>query len=431
MYPREQYLNKIISKKDNGRIKIITGLRRSGKSVLLFQLYRDWLIKEGIHEDHIIALALDVLENAKYRNPIELDKYVRDRMVADGEKYYIFIDEIQFVSEIQNPYVDNPDAKISFIDVVLGFMQMKNADVYVTGRNSRMLSSDILTQFRDRGDEIRVYPLSFAEFYREYKGDKRGAWQDYYTYGGMPFVTSLETHEEKSRYLKDLFDRTYIKDVLERHEIKNDAAVLSILLDILASGIGSLTNPTKLSNTFKSERQIAIGSETIEKYIGYYEEAFLIEKAVRYDIKGRKYIGTPAKYYYTDLGLRNARLGFRQLEETHIMENVLYNDLIRRGMDVDIGVVEYNTKESAGKKIRKQLEVDFVVNKGEKRFYIQSALSIADPEKKEQEIASLKRIPDSFSKIVVVRDYLNPWQDENGIVYLGIEQFLLNEDILK
>lgn len=431
MYPREQYLNKIISKKDNGRIKIITGLRRSGKSVLLFQLYRDWLIREGIHEDHIIALALDIWENAKYRNPIELDKYVRDRMVADGEKYYIFIDEIQFVAEIQNPYVDNPNARISFIDVVLGFMQMKNADVYVTGSNSRMLSSDILTQFRDRGDEIRVYPLSFAEFYREYKGDKRGAWQDYYTYGGMPFVTSLETHEEKSRYLKDLFDRTYIKDVLERHEIKNDAAVLSILLDILASGIGSLTNPTRLSNTFKSERQIAIGSETIEKYIGYFEEAFLIEKAVRYDIKGRKYIGTPAKYYYTDLGLRNARLGFRQLEETHIMENVLYNDLIRRGMDVDIGVVEYNTKDSAGKKIRKQLEVDFVVNKGEKRFYIQSALSIADPEKKEQEIASLKRIPDSFSKIVVVRDYLNPWQDENGIVYLGIEQFLLNEDILK
>ena len=376
-------------------------------------------------------MALDVLENAKYRNPIELDKYVRDRMVADGEKYYIFIDEIQFVSEIQNPYVDNPDAKISFIDVVLGFIQMKNADVYVTGSNSRMLSSDILTQFRDRGNEIRVYPLSFAEFYREYKGDKRGAWQDYYTYGGMPFVTSLETHEEKSRYLKDLFDRTYIKDVLERHEIKNDAAVLSILLDILASGIGSLTNPTKLSNTFKSERQIAIGSETIEKYIGYFEEAFLIEKAVRYDIKGRKYIGTPAKYYYTDLGLRNARLGFRQLEETHIMENVLYNDLIRRGMDVDVGVVEYNTKDSAGKKIRKQLEVDFVVNKGEKRFYIQSALSIAEPEKKEQEIASLKRIPDSFSKIVVVRDYLKPWQDENGIVYLGIEQFLLDEDILK
>lgn len=431
MYPREQYLKEIISKKDNGRIKIITGLRRSGKSVLLFQLYREWLLGEGVKEDQIIALALDILENARYRNPLELDKYVRDHMVDPKKRYYIFIDEIQFVSEIQNPYVDNEDAKITFIDVILGFMHMDNADVYVTGSNSKMLSSDILTQFRDRGDEIRVYPLSFAEFYNEYEGDKRGAWQDYYTYGGMPLATSLESHEEKSRYLKDLFDRTYIKDVLERHEIKNDTEVLDILLDVLASGIGSLTNPSKLANTFKSERQIGIGSETIEKYIGYFEESFLIEKAVRYDVKGRKYIGTPAKYYYTDLGLRNARLGFRQLEETHIMENVLYNDLIRRGMNVDVGVVEYNTKDADGKKIRKQLEVDFVVNQGGKRFYIQSALSIADPDKKEQEIESLKRIPDSFSKMVVVRDYLKPWQDENGLTYVGIEQFLLNEELLK
>lgn len=431
MYPREQYLKEIISKKDNGRIKIITGLRRSGKSVLLFQLYREWLLGEGVKEDQIIALALDIFENARYRNPLELDKYVRDHMVDPKKRYYIFIDEIQFVSEIQNPYVDNEDAKITFIDVILGFMHMDNADVYVTGSNSKMLSSDILTQFRDRGDEIRVYPLSFAEFYNEYEGDKRGAWQDYYTYGGMPLATSLESHEEKSRYLRDLFDRTYIKDVLERHEIKNDTEVLDILLDVLASGIGSLTNPSKLANTFKSERQIGIGSETIEKYIGYFEESFLIEKAVRYDVKGRKYIGTPAKYYYTDLGLRNARLGFRQLEETHIMENVLYNDLIRRGMNVDVGVVEYNTKDADGKKIRKQLEVDFVVNQGGKRCYIQSALSIADPDKKEQEIESLKRIPDSFSKMVVVRDYLKPWQDENGITYVGIEQFLLNEELLK
>lgn len=431
MYPREQYLKKIISKKDNGRIKIITGLRRSGKSVLLFQLYREWLLGEGVKDDQIIALELDILENARYRNPFELDKYIRERMVDLKKRYYIFIDEIQFVSEIQNPYVDNEEARITFIDVILGFMHMNNADVYVTGSNSKMLSSDILTQFRDRGDEIRVYPLSFAEFYNEYSGDKRGAWQNYYTYGGMPFAASLESHEEKSRYLKELFDRTYIKDVLERHEIKNNTEVLDILLNVLASGIGSLTNPSKLANTFKSERQIGIGSETIDKYLGYFEESFLVEKAVRYDVKGRKYIGTSAKYYYTDMGLRNARLGFRQLEETHIMENVLYNDLIRRGMNVDVGVVEYNTKDANGKKIRKQLEVDFVVNGGGKRLYIQSALSIADPGKKEQEIESLKRIPDSFSKIVVTRDYLKPWQDENGITYVGIEQFLLNEDLLK
>ena len=431
MYPRSQYLNQLISKKDNGRIKIITGLRRSGKSVLLFQLYREWLLGEGIRDDQIIALALDVLENAMYRNPMELDKYIRGHMTDPDKRYYIFIDEIQFVSEIQNPYVPDPEAKISFIDVVLGFMQMKNADVYITGSNSKMLSSDILTQFRDRGDEIRVFPISFAEFYDFYEGDKRGAWQDYYTYGGMPLALSMETHEEKSRYLSDLFERTYIKDVLERHDIKNDTEVLDILLDVLASGIGSLTNPSKLANTFKSERGISIGSETIEKYIGYFEESFLIEKVQRYDVKGRKYIGTPAKYYYTDLGLRNARLGFRQLEETHIMENVLYNDLIRRGMNVDVGVVEYNTKDPNGKKIRKQLEVDFVVNKGDKRFYIQSALSVADPDKKAQETESLKRIPDSFAKIVVVRDYLKPVRDEAGILYMGIEQFLLNEDVLK
>ncbi len=430
MLPRKQYLEKLIQKKDNGRIKVITGLRRCGKSVLLFQLYRNYLLGEGVQQDQIVGLALDILENAKYRNPIELDRYIREQTVDSNKRYYVFIDEIQFVSEIQNPYVDDPEAKITFVDAVLGLMQMPNIDVYVTGSNSKMLSSDILTQFRDRGDEIRVFPLSFAEFYEAYEEDKRGAWQDYYTYGGMPVVTTLNTHEEKSRYLRDLFSRTYLKDVLERHKILNEDEVLEILLDILASGIGSLTNPNKLSNTFKSERQINVAPETIDHYLDYFLDAFLIQKATRYDVKGRKYIKTPAKYYYSDLGLRNARLGFRQLEETHLMENVLYNDLIRRGLDVDVGVVEYNTKGQDGKSIRKQLEVDFVVNRGSDRFYIQSALSIADPDKRKQEIASLLRISDSFRKMVVVKDYLKPWTDEHGIRYVGIEQFLLDEELL-
>lgn len=431
MLPRKQYLDMLIRKKNNGRVKVITGLRRCGKSVLLFQLYKDYLISEGISPEQIIGLALDIFPNAKYRNPIELDKYIREQIADNSKRYYVFIDEIQLVSEIQNPYVDDPCARITFIDVVLGFMQMSNVDVYVTGSNSKMLSSDILTQFRDRGDEIKVFPLSFAEFYAAYKKDKRGAWQDYYTYGGMPVVVSLETHEEKSRYLRDLFGRTYMKDVLERHKILNGEEVLEILLDVLASSVGSFTNPSKLSNTFKSERQINIAPETIDHYLDYFLDAFLVRKAVRYDVKGRKYIRTPAKYYYSDPGLRNARLGFRQLEETHLMENVLYNDLIRRGLDVDVGVVEYNARGENGKSIRKQLEVDFVVNRESNRFYIQSAFSIADSGKREQEIASLLRIPDSFKKIVVVKDYMKPWVDDHGIQYIGVEQFLLDEGFLK
>ncbi len=431
MYPRKQYLDKLIRLKNNGRVKVITGLRRSGKSVLLFQLYRDYLLSIGVLQEQIIGLALDVIANAKYRNPMELDKHIREQITDGSKRYYIFIDEIQLVSEIQNPYVDDPEAKITFIDVILGLMQLPNADVYVTGSNSKMLSSDILTQFRDRGDEIRVFPLSFAEFYEAYEGDKRGAWQDYYTYGGMPVTLTYETHEEKSRYLKDLFERTYIKDVLDRNKINNDASILEALLDTIASGIGALSNPTKLANTFDSERHIKITSQTIDKYLGYFMNAFLVYKAKRYDVKGKKYIQSPVKYYFSDPGLRNARLGFRQIEETHLMENVLYNDLIRRDLDVDVGVVEFNTKDDAGKKIRKQLEVDFVVNRGNDRFYIQSALTVADPQKREQEIASLLRIPDSFKKIVVVRDYRKPWKDEHGIEYIGIEQFLLDEGLLK
>lgn len=430
MLARKAYLEKLIAKKDNGKVKVITGLRRSGKSVLLFQLYREYLLREDVPEGQIISLALDIFENVKYRNPMELDRFIRERITDKKKRYYVFIDEIQYVSEIPNPYVDDPEAKITFIDVVLGFMQMPNVDVYVTGSNSKMLTTDVLTQFRDRGDEIRVFPLSFAEFYAAYEEDKRGAWQDYYTYGGMPFILSLNSHEDKSRYLRDLFERTYIKDVLERNKILNDADVLSSLLDIIASGIGSLTNPRKLSNTFKSERQRAVAPDTIDKYLSFFQNAYLIQKAERYDVKGKKYIKTPCKYYYSDPGLRNARLSFRQIEETHLMENVLYNDLIRRGMDVDVGVVELATRDNEGRKVRKQLEVDFVVNRGYDRYYIQSALSIADPEKKQQEIASLIRIPDSFKKMVVVQGYMKPWKDENGIQYVGIEQFLLDENIL-
>ena len=427
-FARKQYLDQLIRKKDNGRIKIITGLRRSGKSYLLFTLYRQYLLDSGVQEDQIIGLALDEIDNAKYRNPFELNQFIKEQIKDRDKRYYVFIDEIQFVTAVPNPYVDDPNEKLSFIDVVLGLMKIPNADIYVTGSNSKMLSSDILTQFRDRGDEVRVHPLSFAEVYENYQGDKRGAWRDYYTYGGMPLVWMTDSHEERSRYLHNLFTGTYLKDVLERHQIKNQADVLEVLLNVLASSIGSLTNPSKLSNTFASERHIKIAPDTLDTYIGYFVEAFLLQKAERYDVKGRKYIKTPVKYYYSDVGLRNARLGFRQLEETHLMENVLYNDLIRRGFDVDVGVVTQNLRTDDGKNVRKQLEIDFVVNRGDERYYIQSALSIDAPEKQEQEIASLLRVPDSFKKIVVVRDYIKPWTDENGIRYVGIEDFLLDEN---
>ena len=427
-FARKQYLDQLIRKKDNGRIKIITGLRRSGKSYLLFTLYRQYLLDSGVQEDQIIGLALDEIDNAKYRNPFELNQFIKEQIRNKDKRYYVFIDEIQFVTAVPNPYVDDPNEKLSFIDVVLGLMKIPNADIYVTGSNSKMLSSDILTQFRDRGDEVRVHPLSFAEVYENYQGDKRGAWRDYYTYGGMPLVWMTDSHEERSRYLHNLFTGTYLKDVLERHQIKNQADVLEVLLNVLASSIGSLTNPSKLSNTFASERHIKIAPDTLDTYIGYFVEAFLLQKAERYDVKGRKYIKTPVKYYYSDVGLRNARLGFRQLEETHLMENVLYNDLIRRGFDVDVGVVTQNLRTDDGKNVRKQLEIDFVVNRGDERYYIQSALSIDAPEKQEQEIASLLRVPDSFKKIVVVRDYIKPWTDENGIRYVGIEDFLLDEN---
>ncbi len=429
-YPRKQYLEQLIRKRDNGRIKIITGIRRSGKSYLLFTLYHKYLIDDGIGENQIIELALDEFDNARYRNPFELNRFLKEQISDKSKHYYIFLDEIQFVSEIQNPYVDDPNEKLTFIDVLLGLMKIPGVDIYVTGSNSKMLSSDVLTGFRDRGDEIRVNPLSFAEVYESYQKDKREAWRDFYTYGGMPIVWSLDSHEERSRYLSDLFIRTYIKDVLERHDIKNSSEILDILLNVLASSIGSLTNPSRLSNTFLSERSLRISPDTIDQYIKYFEDAFILQRAERYDVKRRKYIRTPVKYYYTDVGLRNARLGFRGLEETHLMENVLFNDLVRRGFDVDVGVVEQNIRTEDGKNVRKQLEVDFVVNRGDERCYIQSALSIDDPDKRDQEIASLIRIPDSFKKIVVVKDFIKPWRDDYGIQYVGIEDFLLDESFV-
>ena len=427
---RKEYLEKLIAKKNNGRVKIITGIRRSGKSYLIFELFTEYLKSQGVGEEEIISLALDDISSARYRNPFELDSYIRSQMTDESKRYYILLDEIQFVSEVQNPYLDDPYSKIGFVDVVLGLMKLKNADVYITGSNSKLLSIDILTQFRDRGDEIKVYPLSYKEFYEAYEGDKHNAWKDYYTYGGMPYILSLPSHEDKSKYLKDLFEQTYIKDVIERHSIINDTDVLEDLLNMLASSIGSLTNPKKLANTFDSVKHKRISSATIGKYLEYFSESFLISKASRYDIKGKSYISTPSKYYFMDVGLRNAKLGFRQQEESHIMENVLYIEFLRRGFDVDVGVVEYNYKDENGKSKCKKLEIDFVINKGIERYYVQSALNVATTEKKEQEIASLLRIPDSFKKVVVVGGNINPWKDEKGILYVGIEQFLLDKNAI-
>ena len=389
------------------------------------------MVSAGIAEKQIIELALDDTVNAKYRNPIELDSYIRSLVWDKSKQYYVFLDEIQKVDEIQNPYVDNPNSKITFVDTVLGLMKIKNVDLYITGSNSKMLSSDILTEFRDRGDEIRVYPLSFAEFYTSFKGDKNEAWKEYYTYGGMPLAVTKKTPEEKSKYLKDLFTGTYLKDVLERHTITNSTSDLEELLNIISSSIGSLTNPLNLSNTFKTVKKRNLAPETISTYLDYFKDAFLIDSAVRYNIKGKKYISTPLKYYFVDVGLRNARLNFRQQEENHIMENIIFNELKIRGFDVDIGVIEHNTKDATGKSRRNFLEIDFVANKGSNRFYIQSALYVDTQEKREQETQSLNRIHDSFKKIVVVKDDIEPWQDDKGIQYIGIEQFLLEKDWLR
>lgn len=430
MIERKKYLEKLISKKENGLVKVITGIRRCGKSYLLFNIYKDYLKSIGVGDECIICLALDDDENIKYRNPLELGKHIRSLTADESKTYYVFLDEIQKVVTIQNPYIEGVEDKIGFVDVVLGLMKHDNIDVYVTGSNSKMLSSDILTEFRGRGDEIRVNPLSFAEFYNAFEGEKHNAWKEYYTYGGLPLVMTKKSHEEKAKYLQSLFDAIYISDIMDRNKLVYEKSVLDDILNIVSSSVGSLTNANKITNTFKSAKQMNIGAPTVNRYLDYFIDAFLLYKAERYDVKGRKYIGSPLKYYFSDVGLRNARLNFRQQEENHIMENIIYNELCGRDFSVDVGVVEYCYKDVEKKSKRTQLEIDFVANKGSKKYYVQSALTVADEEKRKQEIRSLKRVGDSFKKIVVVKDNIIPWHDDDGILYIGIEQFLLDENAM-
>lgn len=424
---RDRYLKQVIDRKRDGMIKIVTGIRRCGKSYLLNVLFRQHLLDEGVQERDIIMMALDEDINIRYRNPLELGKYIREQCADQTRCFYVLLDEIQKVDNVPNPYLpEKENEKIGFVDVLLGLKNLPNVDLYVTGSNSKMLSKDILTEFKDRGEEIRVNPLTFDEFMSAYNGDSRMAWTEFMMYGGMPFVLSKRGHAEKAAYLQGLFERTYISDVIERNKLKGAKDVLEDLLNILASSVGSLTNTTKLENTFKSERQVSISHNTISAYIDCFIDAFILKKAERYDIKGRKYIGAQQKYFYSDVGLRNARLNFRQQEENHIMENIIYNELTARGFSVDVGVVETTILNAEGKRQRSLLEVDFVCHRGHARYYIQSALTVADESKRKQEINSLTKINDSFVKIVVVRDYIIRWRDESGILYIGIEDFLLN-----
>ena len=408
---RDRYLNLLISKKHNGLIKVITGMRRCGKSYLLFTLFKDYLLSEGIEKSHIIEIAFDAYENKQYRDPDVLYPYLKEKIKDDG-MYYVLLDEVQLLGE--------------FEAILNSLTRMKNVDVYVTGSNARFLSKDVITEFRGRGDEVHMYPLSFAEFMSVYPGTKQDGWNEYMLYGGLPLVLSFTTPDQKIAFLKSLFEETYISDIVGRHNIRNKAE----LLNILSSAIGSLTNPEKLAATFRSVKNKKISSNTIKKYIDYLCDSFLIDSAVRYDVKGKKYIDTPVKYYFTDMGLRNARLNFRQLEETHSMENIIFNELKIRGFNVDVGVImQYDTNEK-GNSIRKQLEIDFVCNKGSKRYYIQSAYAIPDQAKMEQEQRSLMLTGDFFKRIIITKDTPAPYYNENGVLIMSVYDFLLNENSL-
>lgn len=414
--PRDTYLNKLIAHKHNHLIKIITGLRRCGKSYLLFKLFKQHLLENGILPSHIIEIELDDRMNKKLRDPDNCLEYVRSQ-IADQDMYYLLIDEVQYMAE--------------FEDVLNSFLHIDNLDTYVTGSNSKLLSKDIITEFRGRGDEIHLYPLSTADYASVHPElSWEDAWNQYWKYGGLPYVATLNSAEEKTNYLQQLFKEVYIKDIIERNKVKNDLA-LEQLLNIISSSIGSLTNPQKLENTFKSMANISLSAATIKSYLDYFEDAFLIEKAERYAIKGKRYISTPSKYYFTDVGLRNARLNFRQQEETHIMENVIYNELLIRGYQVDVGIVEIFEKDENGKYVRKQIEVDFVANKGEERCYIQSAFSLPTPEKTQQEERPLRNIADSFKKFVIIKDNILTRRDETGLITMGLKEFLMNKNSLK
>lgn len=396
-------------------IKVITGIRRCGKSFLLSTIFKRYLLENDVDTDHIIEIALDGIENEELRDPKVCFKYIKDAMKDDG-KYYLLLDEVQFMPR--------------FEEVLNSLLRMSNIDVYVTGSNSKFLSSDIVTEFRGRGDGIRIYPLSFAEFFSAYDGDYDDAWDDYMIYGGLPQIVSFQSERQKADYLKNIFANVYLKDVIERNKIQN-VDEIGILVDVLASAIGAPTNPSKIANTFASERQMTYTNKTISKHIDHLTDAFLISKASRYDIKGRKYIGANLKYYFTDLGLRNARLNFRQPEPTHIMENIVYNELLIRGYNVDVGVVDIFDKDKEGKRVRKQLEVNFVVNQGNQRYYIQVAYDMTSEEKQTQEFNSLRNIPDSFKKIVIVNGSKKPWRNDEGFVIMGMKYFLLNANSLE
>ena len=412
---RDKYLNDLINRMHNGMIKVVTGIRRCGKSYLLFNIFKNYLLEHGVAASHIITIELDQRKNKKYRDPDTILDYI-ESLIEDDEQYYIMLDEVQMLQE--------------FEEALNSLLHIRNADIYVTGSNSKFLSKDVITEFRGRGDEIHIYPLTFKEFMEAYDGDMYRGWAEYVVYGGLPLTVTMKTEEQKISYLTNLFKETYLKDIIERHHIEKTQE-LEDLVNILASAIGSLTNPPKIEATFKSAIQSTISLNTIRQYIEHLEDAFIINKANRYNVKGRKYIGTPLKYYFEDVGLRNARLGFRQVEETHLMENIIYNELRSRGYTVDVGVVEKRGTDENGKEYKNQLEIDFVANLGSKRYYIQSAFSMPTEEKRIQEKVPLVNVNDSFKKIIVVKDVVNVTRDEDGITTMSIYDFLLKENSLE